>query len=103
MLRLPERKFLALMVAVSLLSSLPVCSRNRPENNVRNERYADYEKFYSDNATSEERLAVLRKYNLTYVLFGDREKAAGNFSIDGLTFLEKIYDNGSAVYKFSGI
>jgi len=60
----------------------------------------DYETFYSNDATIENRERILEKYNIRYVIFGAREKevSEGSFNPDSLPFLEEIYSSETRIY-----
>ncbi|GEM_PF-2073703 len=69
-------------------------------NNVHDERYKDYESFYSLNTSSNERSSILDKYNITYVFFGYNEKLISQgFNPSTLSFLEIIYNKNTSIYK----
>jgi len=61
----------------------------------------DYNVFFRQDSTEEERKGILDKYDISYVIFSDEEKSIGNGSFDpsSLNYLEKIYDNDTEVYR----
>jgi|GEM_PF-4197265 len=58
------------------------------------EKLKDVEIFYSSADVS-----VLKKYNITYVVYSYEEKKLSSVDFDAVGGLEKIYDSGTKVYK----
>lgn len=58
------------------------------------------ERFFSVDATSAERTALLRQSGATLVAFGPYERALGASSLDDVSALERVYDrDGVSVYR----
>jgi hypothetical protein len=56
--------------------------------------------FLSSETSESEKLAFLKAYDVSYVFFGEREmKESGLQDLDSLGFLEKVYDEGSKIYR----
>jgi hypothetical protein len=70
-------------------------------NGGNDEKMTNYQVFYSVNVTEEERIKILKLYNLTYVFFGSNEKSvsSGKLNLSSMSFLDNIYDSGTQIYK----
>ena len=64
------------------------------------ERKTDYEKFYS-NITDLERLSIIQKYKINYVLFGQTEVGVSNntLNFDKIPTFKKIFDKDIKIYE----
>jgi uncharacterized membrane protein len=61
------------------------------------DKVMDYESFYSPNYTGD-KSEILKKYNVTYVFFGEEEMKLSRSDNMNSSFLEKIYDSKTKIY-----
>ena len=66
-------------------------------------KYKDYQSFFG-KGNKELKMGILKKYHIKYVFYGVLEKkinSSNSNSLDGIKFLNKIYDLGEAqIYEF---
>lgn len=62
------------------------------------QRVDDYKEFYTTNST-ETIHSILDKYNVTYIIYDEREQEIFRKELNSMEFLETIFDQGIKIYR----
>jgi hypothetical protein len=66
-----------------------------PETIQSDEKREQVEIFFSESTLDAWRLALLKRFNVTYLYYGPSERTVGDFTPETAPYLQQVYDNGS--------